>query len=148
MTKVDIQHRKNRREALAVLAKGTVLSLFAGAGFAAGRNHRNESADFVWVPAVMVVIKDGDKITQDQGQVLSTTVIARHCRDYGLKFRMYNATDDLFQEEEWVKRMHRDGVEFGHSCIVIVGKDGVGSVHSVPANIEAALKLIASRLDV
>ncbi len=148
MTKVDLQHRKSRRDALAVLAKGTVLSLFAGAGFAAGRNHRTESSDFVSVPAVMVVIKDGDKISRGQGQVISTTVVARHCRDYGLKFRMYNAADDLFQEEEWAKRMHRDGVEFGHSCIVIVGKDGVGSVHSIPSNIEAALKLIASKLNV
>ena len=148
MTKVDLQHRKNRREALAVLAKGTVLSLFAGAGFAAGRNHRVADNDFVSVPAVMIVIKDGEKMSEGQGQVISTTVLARHCRDFGFKFRMYNAADDLFQEEEWAKRMHRDGVEFDHSCIVIVGKDGRGSCHVIPGSVEEALGLLTDNMNV
>ena len=43
--KVDLQHKKNRREALAVLGRGTVLSLFAGAGFVAGRERKAEKPE-------------------------------------------------------------------------------------------------------
>ena len=133
---------------MAVLAKGTVLSLFAGAGFAAGRNHRVEADSYVSVPAVMIVMKDGVKLTEGQGQVISTTVIARHCRDYGFKFRMYNSADDLFQEEEWAKRMHREGIDFGHPCFVIVGKDGRGSCHVIPSSIEESLELLKRKMNV
>ena len=36
MTKVNLKTKVDRREVLEVLAKGGVLSLFAGAGFVAG----------------------------------------------------------------------------------------------------------------
>ena len=148
MTKVDLQNRKNRREALAVLAKGTVLSLFAGAGYVAGKNHRTESGDYVPVPAVMIVMRDGVKISEGQGQVVSTTAIAKQCREYGVKYRMYNVNDNLFQEEGWAKKMHQDGAEFGYPCIVIVDRDGRGSCQIIPDSIEEALKLVESKFNV
>lgn len=142
MAKVNL-HKANRREALTVLAKGTVLSLFAGAGYVAGKNHADH-IELIAEPAVMVVTKDGKRVSHGQGQVVNSTALHNACKSLGLKFRSYKDSSDLFQEEEWVRQMHRQALDFGCPCIVIVDASGVGKCYEIPQTISEALSLIGA----
>ena len=142
MTKVNL-HKANRREALSVITKGAVLSLFAGAGFVAGKN-RADHVELIAEPAVMIVMKDGKKISHGQGQVVNSTALHRACKRLGLKFRSYKDTSDLFQEEEWVRQMHKQALDFGCPCIVIVDSFGVGKCYEIPQSVSEALSLIGA----
>ncbi len=141
MTKVNLKTKVDRREVLEVLAKGGVLSLFAGAGFVAGKN-RADHITLISEPALMIVLKDGSKISSGQGQVVNSTALHRACKKAGLKFRSYKDTSDLFQEEEWVRQMHKQAVNFGCPCIVVVDAFGVGKCYEIPQTISEALSLI------
>jgi hypothetical protein len=141
---VDLKVKNpSRREALAVLTKGTVLSIFAAGGYMAGFRTRDKVAALS-VPAVMIVTKDGEKVSKGQGQVINSRAVARACKELGLEFRMYKESSDLFQEDEWVKQMHRQALDFGCPCIVIVSEDGSGRCYEIPQTISDALYLIGA----
>jgi len=143
MKKVNIR-KSNRREVLEIITSVGLSTLFAGAGFVAGKN-RADHIELVAEPAVMVVTKDGEKISHGQGQVDNSTALHNACRDLGLRFRSYKDTSDLFQEDEWVREMHRQALDFGCPCIVVVDYSGVGKCYKIPQSISDALLLIGAR---
>ena len=112
--KVDLHksHKKNRREALAVISKGAVLSLFAGAGFAAGRGRKADEPEQA-VPALMIVWSEKDKQDSKKNAVRNSSLVQKACRAAGLEFRMYRADADLFQCEQWERDMFNAACEFG-----------------------------------
>lgn len=99
-------------------------------------------------PAVMFVVHDGDPVSDNQGTVMNSALILEACERVGVEYRCYNADADMFAEAQWVKDMHRKGVEFGHTCMVVVDRDGRGSVAFVPRNVPEALNFLAEKYNV
>ena len=139
--KVDLQHKKNRREALAVLAKGTVLSLFAGAGYIAGKGHIKKDDDQA-VPALMIVWSEKDKQNKKQNNVRNSSLVQKACLAAGLEFRMYRADANLFQCDQWERDMFNAAVAFGTPSIAVVDRSGVGECYPIPTNVESLIRVI------
>ncbi|MGI9460539.1 MAG: hypothetical protein ACR2NF_11115 [Pirellulales bacterium] len=142
MKKVNLRAKKNRREALAVLAKGTVLSLFAGAGYLSGRNHRMLDQETAPVPALMIVWNEKVKQDTEQNNVRNSTLVRKACESAGVEFRMYRADADLFQCDSWERNMFNAAKKFGTPSIVIVDKSGVGRCYPIPRNIKMLIDII------
>ena len=141
MTKVNLQ-RANRREALAVLGKGAVLSLFAGAGYLSGRNHRVKKGPQPSVPALMNVWNEKVKQDADKNKVRNSSIVRKACESAGLEFRMYRADADLFQCDQWERDMFNAALDFGTPSIVLVDGSGVGRCYPIPRDINMLLDII------
>jgi hypothetical protein len=139
--KVDLQHKKNRREALAVLGRGTVLSLFAGAGFIAGRERKAEKPEQA-VPALMIVWSEKDKQDNKKNAVRNSSLVQKACHAAGLEFRMYRADADLFQCEQWERDMFNAACEFGTPSIAIVDHNGIGECYPIPTTVDSLIRVI------
>lgn len=142
MTKVNLHHKANRREALAVLGRGAVLSLFAGAGYLSGRNHRKVEKALQPNPALMIVWDEKAKQDADQNKVRNSSLVRKACEAAGLEFRMYRADADLFQCDQWERNMFNAALEFGTPSIVLVDNSGVGRCYPIPRDIDALVKII------
>ncbi len=142
MTEVNLKHRANRRDALAILGKGTVLSLFAGAGYLSGRNHGEVDQPEPPVPALMIVWDEKVKQDADQNKVRNSSLIRKSCEAAGLEFRMYRADADLFQCDQWERNMFDAAKNFGTPSIVLVDGSGVGRCYPIPRDIGMLIKII------
>lgn len=136
----------NRRSLLETLGKGALLAGFYGTGFAFGKGSIKEE-EIIQPPAVMVVLEDGKPLKKGQGIVINSVMFKNWCVASGYEFRMYKSDDDLFQEEEWVKQMHEQGVDYGAPCLVVVDKDGSGRCYSIPNSLADAYRLIGGSDD-
>lgn len=139
--KVDLQHKKNRREALAVLCKGTVLSLFAGAGYVAGKGHADKPKEQA-VPALMIVWSEKDKQDSKRNSVRNSSLVQKACHAAGLEFRMYRADANLFQCDQWERDMFNAAVAFGTPSIAVVDHNGVGECYPIPTNVDSLIRVI------
>ncbi len=144
----NIRKTTSRRELLGLAGKASVLSLFYGGGLLVGKGVLKTDKKVVSPKAVMVVLGNKKPINKGQGQVVNSIVFPKACRKLGYEFRMYKEDADLFQEEEWVKQMHRQGVDFGCPCVVIVDAEGRGRCYAIPTSLKDALALIGDNHEV
>jgi len=142
MTKVSLRNKINRRDTLAVLGKGAVLSMFAGAGYLSGRNHGVKDLPVTPVPALMIVWDEKSKQDSDQNKVRNSSLIRKSCEAAGLEFRMYRADADLFQCDQWERNMFDAAKNFGTPSIVLVDGSGVGRCYPIPRDIGMLVKII------
>ena len=92
--------------------------------------------------AVMFVTKDDAPLSRKQGAAMNSFFVRGWCEKNGVEYRRYNESADMFQVRQWVRDMHRTGVEFGCPCLVVVDRDGSGSVYSVPNGSAPTLELL------
>ena len=92
--------------------------------------------------AVMFVTKDDAPLSRKQGAAMNSFFVRGWCEQNDVEYRKYKDNSDMFQVRQWVKDMHRVGVRFGAPCIVVVDRDGAGSVYNVPNGSEETLELL------
>ena len=92
--------------------------------------------------AVMFVTKEDAPLSRKQGAAMNSFFVRGWCEQNNVEYRKYKDDSDMFQVRQWVKDMHRVGVRFGAPCIVVVDRDGAGSVHNVPNGSEETLELL------
>ncbi len=146
---VEIRKSKrtiNRRALLENLGKGALLAGFYGAGYGLSKGFDKED-ETIQPAAVMIVLEDGKPLSKGQGIVINSVKFKHWCLLSKYEFRMYKADADLFQEEEWVKKMHKHGLDYGAPCLVVVEKDGSGRCYSIPNSLEDAYDLIKGGTD-
>ena len=133
---MKISRRKALRDVLTLATLGAVST----AGFVAGR-HR-EASEALKVPAVMIVMDRHLPANKKHAQVSGSRLLAGIIRAAGYEFRVYDVSDDLFQEAEWARSMHRAGIDYGAPCVVFIDKDGKGSCHDIPNSIDDFKRLV------
>jgi len=92
--------------------------------------------------AVMFVTKDDAPLSRKQGATMNSFFVRGWCEQNSVEYRKYKVDSDMFQVRQWVKDMHRVGVRFGAPCLVVVDRDGAGSVYNIPNGSEETLELL------
>ena len=144
--KLNKKEKITRREGI----KSTFGLLILGlAGGLAGWRYREDIKDMLpsgkpdsdLHPAMMFVLKP-NTLKDDQGQVVNSAAVKITCKKLGIDYRCYHADANLFQEAQWVRDMHKAGVEFGAPCLVLVDLHGRGSCKPVPASLSRLLTML------
>lgn len=133
---MKISRRAALRDAVTLATLGAV----SAAGFVVGR-HR-EDPEALKVPAVMIVMDRNLPANRKHAQISGSTLLAGIIRAAGYEFRVYDVSDDLFQEAEWARSMHKAGIDYGAPCVVFIDKDGKGTCHDVPNSIDDFKRLV------
>jgi len=92
--------------------------------------------------SVMFVTKDDAPLSRKQGAAMNSFFVRGWCEKNGVEYRKYKVDSDMFQVRQWDKDMHRVGVRFGAPCLVVIDRDGAGSVYNVPNGSAETLELL------
>ena len=92
--------------------------------------------------AVMFVTKEDAPLSRKQGAAMNSFFVRGWCEQNDVEYRKYKDDSDMFQVRQWVKDMHRVGVRFGAPCLVVIDRDGSGSVYNVPSGSKETLELL------
>jgi hypothetical protein len=137
--------RFSRRSTLQAILSG---ALFVGsAGMIVGEttnllDRTGTNEDEKPPAAVMFVTKDDAPLSRKQGAAMNSFFVRGWCEQNDVEYRKYHDDSDMFQVRQWVKDMHRVGVRFGAPCLVVIDRDGAGSVYNVPSGKDATLELL------
>ena len=135
----------NRRASLQAILSGALLVGTAGIITKETTNLFDRTVtdkDTAAPAAVMFVTKDDAPLSRKQGAAMNSFFVRGWCDQNDVEYRKYKDDSDMFQVRQWVKDMHRIGVRFGAPCLVVVDRDGAGSVYNVPNGKEETLELL------
>ena len=135
----------SRRSTLQAILSGALLVGTAGMVAKETTNlfdHTGSNEDEKPPAAVMFVTKEDAPLSRKQGAAMNSFFVRGWCEQNNVEYRKYKDDSDMFQVRQWVKDMHRVGVRFGAPCIVVVDRDGAGSVYNVPNGSEETLELL------
>ena len=135
----------NRRSTLQAILSGALLVGSAGMIVNETTNlldHTGEKPDEKPPAAVMFVTKEDAPLSRKQGAAMNSFFVRGWCEQNDVEYRKYKDDSDMFQVRQWVKDMHRTGVRFGAPCIVVIDREGAGSVYNVPNGSGETLELL------
>jgi hypothetical protein len=135
----------SRRSTLQAILSGALLVGSAGMIVSETTNlldHTGTNEDEKPPAAVMFVTKDDAPLSRKQGAAMNSFFVRGWCEQNDVEYRKYHNDSDMFQVRQWVKDMHRVGVRFGAPCLVVIDRDGAGSVYNVPSGSKETLELL------
>ncbi len=140
----EFNKQLNRRSTLQAILSG---ALFAGSAGMIVRENKElfqDIGDDKEKPpaAVMFVTDDNSPLSRKQGAAMNSFFVRGWCEKNGVEYRRYNKDSDMFQVRQWVRDMHRTGVEFGCPCLVVIDREGAGYAFSVPNGSAPTLELL------
>jgi len=134
----------SRRASLQAILSGALL--VGSAGMIASENKHLfqdvNSKDERPPAAVMFVTKKDAPLSRKQGAAMNSFFVRGWCEQNDVEYRKYKVDSDMFQVRQWVKDMHKTGVRFGAPCLVVIDRDGAGSVYNVPNGSTETLELL------